>query len=162
MSTVIIIYDSYTGNNETMAKRVADGVNRVDGVTARLYKIGSKFPVSELNDAAALIVGSPSIYGNMTPKLEQFLDTLQALSRDNRLQLTGKKGAVFGSYAWDGGWHTDRIERALTTLGIEMVAHPLSTQDHLDDTHTWIPDTALQDCYELGAIMGRVITEQHG
>jgi flavorubredoxin len=85
MSTVIIIYDSYTGNNETMAKRVADGVNRVDGVTARLYKIGSKFPVSELNDAAALIVGSPSIYGNMTPKLEQFLDTLQALSRDNRL-----------------------------------------------------------------------------
>ena len=109
---IIIIYDTISGNNEEMAKNISEGAQS-EGSKVLVYKTGTKFPISILKDADAIVVGSPSLYGNMTPELNQFLDNLYDLNKTGKIKVTDKKGAVFGSYAWDGGWHTESIERRL-------------------------------------------------
>ncbi|UCH01728.1 MAG: FprA family A-type flavoprotein [Candidatus Bathyarchaeota archaeon] len=158
MWKVVIIYDSVTGNNELMAKAVAEGVESINHVEAQLYKIGDRFPISILNDAFAIIVGSPSIYGNMTLKLSQFFDNLNYLSEMKKIRIEGKKGAAFGSYAWDGGWHTERIEQELMKLGLEMVAPPLSVADQEGKRSRKISRDDVDRCRELGKTVARVVT----
>ena len=159
MFKVVIIYDSVTGNNELMAKAVAEGVESIEGVEAQLYKIGTKFPISIVNDAEALIVGSPSIYGNMTLELNQFFDNLNYLKEAKKINVKGKKGAAFGSYAWDGGWHTERIERELMKLDLEMVAPALSVADQEGKNDVKIRRDDLDRCRELGKTVARAVVE---
>ncbi len=157
MFKVVVIYDSVTGNNELMAKAVAEGVESVEGVETQLYKIGTKFPISIVKDAAALIVGSPSIYGNMTLKLNQFFTNLNYLKKEKKINVKGKKGATFGSYAWDGGWHTERIERELMKLGLEMVTPALSVADQEVKRDLKISRDDLDKCRELGKTVARAV-----
>ncbi len=130
MPRIVILYDSLTGTTEHLAKAVAEGVQLVKGVGLQILKIGSKFPISLLNNIDVLIVGSPSIYSNMTPSLQTFLKTVTELSVQRKIQLTGTKGAVFGVYQWDGGWHVDRMAQTLMRLNIELVVAPLAIVDH--------------------------------
>lgn len=145
-----------------MADRVAAGVRRVKGVEALLFKIGSKFPVSVLNDADAIIVGSPSVYGNMTLQLRQFFDNVKWLSEEKWLRLKGKKGAVFGAYAWDGGWHTQQIGCVLVNLGINLVANPLAVKDRRDeggDKVLGIRKVDLAACHDLGETVAQAVAD---
>ena len=104
MAKVFIIYDSKTGNTELMANAMTEGVRSAKGVEAQLFKIGTKCPISILKDADAIIIGSPTIYGNITHEVREFLIDLNYLQTAKCLILKGKKGAAFGSYGWDGGW----------------------------------------------------------
>lgn len=148
-----------------MAERVAEGVRRVKGVEAQLFKIGNKFPVSVLNDADAIIVGSPSVYGHMTLQLRQFFDSVKWLSAEKWLRVAGKQGAVFGPYAWDGGWHTRQIASVLVNLGVELVVDPLAVQDRRDeggDNLLGIRKADLAECQDLGETVAQaVIARQH-
>jgi flavorubredoxin len=157
MLQVVVIYDSVTGNNERMAKMIAEGVNSIEGVEAQIYKIGTKFPVSILDNAKAIVVGSPSIYGNMSPKLDEFLTNLKHLSQAQKVLLTGKKGAVFGSYAWDGGWHTERMERKLLELGVELVTPALSVEERSEKLEIKIRREDLDQCRALGKTIARAV-----
>jgi flavorubredoxin len=157
MVKVVIIYDSMTGNNELMAKAVAEGVESVKGAQALLYKIGTKFRMSMLNEADAIIVGSPSIYGNMTHKLVQFFANLTYLKNAKKIDIEGMKGAAFGSYAWDGGYHTERIESELMKLGIEMAAPPLSIADQKEKRDVKISRDDFKSCRELGKLVARTM-----
>jgi flavorubredoxin len=69
----------------------------------------------------------------MTLQLRQFIDNVKWLSEEKWLRIKGKKGAVFGSYAWDGGWHTQQIKGELVNLGIELVVNPLAVKDRKDE-----------------------------
>jgi NAD(P)H dehydrogenase (quinone) len=61
MVSVLIVYDSGSGNTEKMAHAVADGVKEVDGVTVTL-----KRAIGTTNDdflaADGIIAGSPVYY----------------------------------------------------------------------------------------------------
>jgi flavorubredoxin len=109
---------------------VAEGIGTSEGIATRILKVGSKFSITALHNIDALVIGSPSIYGDMTPQLRVFLMNLLALSEQYKLRFTGFKGAVFGSYEWDGAWHLERIETTLKDLGVELVALPLAIADH--------------------------------
>lgn len=158
MPKVIILFDSITGYNEELSQMVAEGVQSVQDVEVQCYKIGTKFSINVLKEADALIVGSPSIYGNMTPGLLNFFATVRDLIEAKKIKLQGVKGAVFGSYEWDGGWHVERIEQTLTDLGINIVASALSVvrpsasaRNHRDD---------LEQCRELGRIVANELVNQ--
>jgi flavorubredoxin len=127
---IVILYDSLTGTTEHLAKAVTQGVRSVKAVDLQLLKIGTKFSISTLNNLDVLIVGSPSIYSDMTLPLRTFLKNLTELSQQQKLQFTGTKGAVFGVYQWDGGWHVDRMAQILMSLDIELVVPPLAIVDH--------------------------------
>jgi flavorubredoxin len=129
MPKVVILYDTLSGTTELLVKAVIEGLGTLEDLDLHLLKLGTKFSISTLAHSDAIIVGSPSIYGDMTPPLRTFLTNLQNLVTSKKLVLGDVKGAVFGSYEWDGGWHVERIEELLVNIGIQVVAPPLAVVD---------------------------------
>ena len=150
MPKVVVIYDSQSGNTEKMAKAVAEGASSVEGVQSELHKVGTPFPVSILDKADAIVVGSPSIYGLPTSEMRAFLDSAKELKATKKLKLKDKIGGVFGSYAWDGGYVVDRLGEVMKTLGVKLVPQIVSAVDHRGLMQTRIDEESLQKCRDLG------------
>jgi len=157
MSKVVIIYDSKTGNTELMAKAIAQGLCDVEGVEADLYKLGTKFPMGILEDADAIVVGSPTIYGNITNELAFFFENLGYLKSAKHVNTEGIKGAAFASYGWDGGWVTERIENELKALGVKLVAPSVSAVDQGGVMGMKIHTDDLEKCRQLGKAVGKAV-----
>lgn len=154
MSNVIVIYDSRTGFTERMAQAVVEGVEGVTGVDVELLKVGTPFSVSKLNQAGAIILGSPTIYGSVTPEMGVFLECVRAHVESKRLNLSGKIGGVFASYEWDGGWVAEKIGADLKALGIQVVAPTVSLADGMGGKYAIrLDDDALQKCHDLGRVI---------
>jgi len=160
MTRVIIIYDSKTGNTELMANAVVEGAKSVGGVDVELQKIGTKFPISVLNDVDAIIVGSPTIYGNITHEVVEFFENIKYLTVAKHLNLKGKKGAAFGSYGWDGGWNTERIVEELKALGVQIVAPAVSAVDQGGAMGMKIHPDDLAKCRELGVAVAKAVAKR--
>ena len=148
MPKVVILYDTLSGTTELLVKAVIEGLGTLDELDLHLLKIGTKFSISRLADTDALIVGSPSIYGDMTPQLRTFLTNLKDLVKSKKLVLGDVKGAILGSYEWDGGWHVERIEALLMDIGISLVAPPLAMVDH--GNRLKIHPRDFEQCRDLG------------
>ena len=157
MAKVIIVYDSGTGNTELMVNAVADGARSVKDMEVQLLKIGTRFPISVLEDADAVIIGSPTIYGTITHPLVEFLNSLKYLQTIGHIILKGKKGAAFGSYGWDRGWGTERIEDDLKALGVELVSPAVSAQAQGTYSPMKIDAGDMDRCRELGKAVAESI-----
>jgi flavorubredoxin len=70
--------------------------------------------ITELLDAGALCVGSPTLNNQMFPTLADFLTYAAGLKRQHLL------GAAFGSYGWSGE-SVKKVEESLTAMGVEVV-----------------------------------------
>lgn len=160
MAKVVIVYDSKTGNTELMAQAVADGAKSVEGVVVQIQKLGTKWPISVLKDADAIIVGSPTQYGNITHELTEFFQTLNYLQKSRHIILKGKKGVAFGSYGWDGGWNTQRIEDEMKVLGIELSAVSVSAADQGGVMQIKIHKDDLAKCRELGQLVAKAVANK--
>lgn len=101
---IMVIYDSQTGNTEKMAKAVAEGASSVAGAVVEVKKIGEAFPLSMLEKADGLIIGSPCIYANVTDDMRGFLSNVNDAVKASRVNVKGHNAAIFGSYGWDGAW----------------------------------------------------------
>jgi NAD(P)H dehydrogenase (quinone) len=113
MAEVLVLYYSLHGNVARMARLVARGIEEVDGMQARLRcvpKVSSVCEASEdsvpadgppyvtgedLEECAALALGSPTRFGNMAAPLKYFLDGTAAQWLSGTL--VGKPAAVFTS-----------------------------------------------------------------
>lgn len=71
---MLIIYDSQTGNTEKMAFGVSEGVEEVKGAEPILRKV-DQATLNDLQDTDAIIIGSPTYFGQMSGKLKTFIDT---------------------------------------------------------------------------------------
>ena len=150
MPKVVVIYDSQTGNTEKMAKAVVDGVRMVEMVEVELLKVGTPFSISKLKNANAIILGSPSRYGSITAEMKEFLEAVKEHKDSKKLEFSRKVGGVFGSYAWDGGWVTDKLEADVKALGIRIVTSAVSAVDQMGVMGTRIDEASLKRCRELG------------
>jgi NAD(P)H dehydrogenase (quinone) len=153
---VIVIYDSQSGFTEMMAKFVAEGVKKVNGVEVETLKIGTPFSLSKLDNVNAIILGSPNNYSNITPKMQTFLESLKNMGK-----LSGKIGGVFGSYSWDKGEVVEKLRTYMNAFGMRIVAPPVSISSPVsiayrdyDELH--MDKEYLQKCNDLG----RVVAEQ--
>ena len=118
---VHIIYDSLSGNTEKMARAIAEGASSVRGVDVEVDKIGQAFPLSKVSQADVVLFGSPVNYADITNGLRGFLDHLKRFIEDGRLEMRGKKAAIFGSYGYDGAWiFEDRLKRILRDMGYDV------------------------------------------
>ena len=73
MVKVLIVYDSRTGNTEKMAGEVAEGARTVEGVDVSVAGI-ERTRLEDLLQADAIILGSPTYYGNMSGKMKELID----------------------------------------------------------------------------------------
>ncbi|AFJ01787.1 Flavoprotein wrbA [Methylophaga frappieri] len=123
MPVILILYYSQTGHIRQMAEQIARGVRKVPGCEARLRTVPKVSTVTQatqntipddghlyaentdLRDCDALIMGSPTRFGNMAGALKYFLDGTSDLWLSGAL--SGKPAAVFtASGSLHGGQET--------------------------------------------------------
>jgi NAD(P)H dehydrogenase (quinone) len=150
MAKVLVLYYSTWGHVEEMAKAVAEGarstgadvtVKRVpelvpDAVAkAAYYKLDQEAPIADPNELAdydAIIIGTPTRYGNMTAQMKNFLDQTGALWAQGKL--VGKVGSVFTSTATQHGGQESTILSTHTVLlhhGMVIVGLPYAFQGQM-------------------------------
>jgi NAD(P)H dehydrogenase (quinone) len=146
MTKVLVLYYSMYGHIETMAGAVADGAREVDGVEVAIKRVPELMPrgvaekagakldqaapeaqPSELADYDAIIVGTPTRFGNMTAQMRNFWDQTGGLWAKGAL--IGKVGSVFTSSATQHGGQESTILATHITLlhhGLVIVGLPYS------------------------------------
>ncbi|MDR0347442.1 MAG: flavodoxin [Coriobacteriales bacterium] len=100
-----IIYWSGTGNTETMAKAIEEGL-RAKGAEVALFPV-EQAPAGVENNYEKFAFGCPSMGVEVLEEseFEPFFSGIEGA-------LAGKKVALFGSYGWgDGEWMRDWQQR---------------------------------------------------
>jgi len=120
MTKVLVLYYSMYGHIETMANKVAEGARSVDGVEVTVKRVpetmdneafkaaggkvdqdASVATPAELGDYDAIIVGTPTRFGNMAGQMRTFFDQTGGLWAKG--SLAGKVASVFTSTGTTGG-----------------------------------------------------------
>ena len=97
--SMVIFYMSSYGNTARMAEEISAGAGAVEGVRVSLYDLegGETEPFVDLiEEADALLFGSPTINGDAVKPVWDLLSSLAVIN------LKGKLGGAFGSYGWSG------------------------------------------------------------
>ena len=104
----VVVFDTMWGSTDKMARAIADGITS-EGVEVKLLKLratDNTDVVTEILDAKAVVVGSPTLNNQMFPTLGSFLTYITGLKPK------GKLWGFFGSYGWGGGAVRDMVEVA--------------------------------------------------
>ena len=152
MKKILIIYYSNKGSTEKMATKISRGVDSIDGaesIIRTLPKIKNTnnkdiannedilFATNDdLSNCDALIIGSPTHFGNMAAPMKIFLDGTTSEWFNNTL--CGKPAGVFTSTSSiHGGQETTLITMMIPLLhhGMIISGIPYSETD-LNDTRT--------------------------
>lgn len=151
MTKVLVLYYSSYGHIETMANAVAEGARGVPGVEVAVKRVPELVPaeiaaksnfktdqaapvatVEELADYDAIIIGTPTRFGNMAAQMKNFLDQTGGLWFQGKL--IGKVGSVFTSTATQHGGQESTILSTHTVLlhqGMVVVGLPYSFQGQM-------------------------------
>ena len=146
MTKVLVLYYSSYGHVETMARAVAEGAAKVDGVEVTVKRVPELVPEEvakksgvkldqaaptaqprELADYDAVIFGTPTRFGNMAAQMRNFLDQTGGLWAKGAL--VGKVGSAFTSTATQHGGQETTLTSFHTTLlhqGMVIVGLPYS------------------------------------
>ncbi len=94
----LIFYASAYGNTARMAQEIARGVEEeeVEVALLNLEEVVPAEVLEEIEEADALIVGSPTFLGDAIKPIWDLLSSLTTI------KVRGKIGAAFGSYGWSG------------------------------------------------------------
>ncbi len=141
----VVTFATMWQSTELMARAVSDGLTD-SGISVKYLplKTSHRSDVAmEVLDAAALVVGSPTINDQMFPTVADVLTYLKGLKPRNLL------GAAFGSYGWNGS-ATDDIKKYFEEMKITLAADPVKVN--------YVPDAAaLEKCYALGKTVAEQI-----
>ena len=146
---ILIVYDSRLGSVQKMARLIARGVESLDGCDAvvrtvpsvsinatdndTLPEFGDMFVSDDdLKECGALILGSPTRFGNMSASMKFFLDSTSSLWMSG--SLSGKPAAVFTSSSSMHGGQESTLLSMLNPLlhhgmlicGLPFTEHALS------------------------------------
>ena len=141
-SKVVIVYDTMWGSTAKMAQAVADGVASGGG-SAKVIPLRASTRsdvATEVLDAGALVVGTPTLNNQVFPTLGDTLTYLKGLKPKNLI------GAAFGSYGWSGEG-AKHAHEMLREMGVEMV----QGRDEIVVSRYVPDDGVLRACRELGA-----------
>ncbi|MFO8009937.1 MAG: FprA family A-type flavoprotein [Dehalococcoidia bacterium] len=134
----LVIYDTMWHSTEKMANAIAEGLIS-EGVEVKSFDLTATDKsdiITNVLDAGALIIGSPTLNNGMFPTVAGFLCYLKGLKPKNKI------GTAFGSYGWGGG-ATKAICQELELAGVELVDEPF--------TVNWVPEKPeIKQCFELG------------
>ena len=141
----VVIYDTMWHSTEKMAENIVAGMIR-EGIPAtplHLRKWHRSEIMTEVFDAKAIVIGSPTLNNQLFPSLADFLTYMKGLKPLNKI------GAAFGSYGWSGE-AVKLINNELEAMKFEIIDPGLRVQ--------YVPDQeALASCYELGRKVARAV-----
>jgi NAD(P)H dehydrogenase (quinone) len=141
MARILVLYYSSYGHIETMAKAIADGAREVSGTSVDVKRVPELVPEeiakaagmklehqhdapaavpADLADYDAIIVGTPTRFGNMAAQMRNFWDQTGPLW--GSAALLNKIGSVFTSTATQhGGQESTILSTQITMLHHGMI-----------------------------------------
>ena len=134
----LVIYDTMWHSTEMMAGAIVGALGQ-EGVAAKPMHLRSWHRsdiITEVLDAGAIIVGSPTLNNGLFPTVSDFLTYMKGLKPINKI------GAAFGSYGWSGE-SVKLINQELEAMKFEVVDPGVKIQ--------YVPDEkGIESCYALG------------
>lgn len=144
----IVVYDTMWKSTETMANAVAEGISST-GVKVKPIHIRSSHRsdiMTDALDAAAVVVGSPTLNNQMFPTVADVLTYMKGLKPADRI------GGAFGSYGWSG--------EAVKLVAAELEAMKFSMIEG-GPRLQYVPEKAgIEDCLAYGKKIGEAVIEK--
>ena len=141
----VIVYDTMWQSTEQMAEAIASGLYK-EGINFKLMhlrKCHRSDIMTEVLDARAVILGSPTLNNCLFPTVSDLLTYMKGLKPKNKI------GAAFGSYGWSGE-AVKLISKELEAMKFDLVDPGIKIQ--------YVPDQEdLNACIEFGKKIGRAI-----
>jgi len=143
----LVVYDTMWQSTEKMAEAIVDALGQ-EGVYAmpmHLRKWHRSDIMTEVLDAGAVVVGSPTLNNGVFPTIGDFLSYMKGLKPKNKI------GAAFGSYGWSGE-SLKLITSELEDMNFEIIDPGVRIQ--------YVPDEkGLAACYALGRKIANALLE---
>jgi flavorubredoxin len=134
----LVIYDTMWHSTEAMAEAIVGALIQ-EGVNAKpmhLRNCHRSDVITEVLDAGAIIVGSPTLNNNMFPTVADFLTYMKGLKPQNKI------AAPFGSFGWSGE-SVKQVTKALEEMKFDVIDPGVRLQ--------YVPDEkGLAACAALG------------
>ncbi|MGM0787378.1 MAG: FprA family A-type flavoprotein [Thermodesulfobacteriota bacterium] len=147
MNKAVVAYDTMWKSTRTMAENIADGIAET-GVAVKPIHIRSSHRsdiMTELLDAKAFVIGSPTINNMIFPTVADLLTYVKGLRPKNRI------GTSFGSYGWSGE-SVKIIREELEAMGVDIIDPGLRIQ--------YVPDAdAVAQCVDFGRKIGNAVNK---
>ncbi|MFC1830072.1 FprA family A-type flavoprotein, partial [Thermodesulfobacteriota bacterium] len=141
----VLVYDTMWHSTERMANEIAAGIAG-EGVAVRPISIRKSHRseiMTEVLDARAIVVGSPTINNQLFPTVADFLTYMKGLKPKNKI------AAAFGSYGWSGE-SVKLINKELEEMAFDVIDPGIKIQ--------YVPDReGIDACFELGKKIGKAI-----
>ena len=149
MEKVLIVYFSSTGKTEQMAQYIAEGI-RFGGQEAVVKKTSDIRSADAMAGYDGYIFGSPTYSLDVPKPMKTFLSTAE------KVNLEGKMGGAFGSYAHDVSYQHDAHAPAIILDILEnehkMMPFELGSfnlKEHLVETAE-----GMRACQDYGRVFG--------
>jgi len=145
----VVVYDTMWQSTRKMAEAICQGLSS-GGAKAVVMPLASSHRsdvASEVLEAGALLVGSPTINNQIFPTVADVMCYLQGL------RPAGLIGAAFGSYGWSGA-AAKLLSAVLDAMKVEQVAEPVRVK--------YVPTAEdIQTCRQLGATVARRLAQAY-
>jgi flavorubredoxin len=145
---ILIAYDTMWESTEKMAHLIARGAIDEGGVEVKLFHL-RKSPyseaINEIQDAKAIIIGSPTLNNGLFPTVGGFLYYLKGLRPKNKI------ATAFGSYGWMGGAVKEIMAR-LKDMELELL-------EPVPDLKYPATKQQEQECVEFGHKIAKRVKE---
>ncbi len=141
----VVVYDTMWKSTETMANAIAEGISST-GVKVKPIHIRSSHRsdiMTDVLDAAAVVVGSPTLNNQMFPTVADILVYMKGLKPVNKI------GGAFGSYGWSGE-AVKQVASELAAMKFSMIEAGPRLQ--------YVPDyKGIEACIAYGKQIGEAV-----
>jgi flavorubredoxin len=118
MAKVLIVYATRTGETQTIADLIAEGL-RFSGQEAEVVSVKEIKDEADLEGYDGYVFGSATYHGEMLQGMKTFLFIAE------KANIEGKVGGAFGSYGWSGEANDRIFDTMKHILKLDMVGDTL-------------------------------------
>ena len=126
MNKISLVYYSATGNTESMAKAIEEGIVEAGGKVT-VYK-SNAMNKDDILSSDVIVMGSSATGSEVIDES----DLLPFMEEDGS-KFKDKKVYIFGSYGWGGGEYADNWKAQLEGFGANIVAMPVLANENPSD-----------------------------
>ncbi|MCD4823598.1 MAG: flavodoxin domain-containing protein [Phycisphaerae bacterium] len=124
----VVVYDTMWNSTAKMARAIGEGL-AAGGAKVKLMSMSASHRsdvITELLDAGALVVGSPTMNNNVFPSIADVMTYVKGLKPQNLVV------GAFGSYGWSGE-APKHLHATLKEMGLTVIDEPLRVNYVPDD-----------------------------
>jgi len=141
----VVVYDTMWHSTQKLAEAIVDGLNQ-KGVEAKPMHLRASHRsdvITEILDAGAVLVGSPTLNNGLFPTVADFLTYMKGLKPNKKI------AAAFGSYGWSGEG-VKLINKELEEMKFELIDPGLKIQ--------FVPGPqGIEAAFQLGQKVGQAL-----